>query len=109
MHRAPSVAYWRMPALLDETALSAALAALPQWYREGQEIVREVKFPSYLAGVEFVQKAAQIAEEMNHHPDIYLGWRKVTLRISTHSKKGLTDLDFKFAQQVEALLGQDGV
>lgn len=88
---------------LDETGISQALARLPQWRREGAEIVREMKFKTYLDGAAFVGQVANVAEEMNHHPDIHLGWRKVTLRLSTHSKGGLTAKDFDLAQKIEAL------
>lgn len=92
-----------MPELLDENTLSSALTEVPLWRREGQELVRELKFPTYLAGADFVARVAQVAEGMNHHPDILLAWRKVTLRISTHSKGGLTALDFDFTRKVEQL------
>jgi 4a-hydroxytetrahydrobiopterin dehydratase len=92
-----------MPEPLEENAVITALLAVPQWRREGMEIVREYKFKTYLDGVAFVDRVAVLAEEMNHHPDIHLGWRKVVLRLSTHSKGGLTSLDFKLAEKIEKL------
>jgi 4a-hydroxytetrahydrobiopterin dehydratase len=92
-----------MADLLDENGIGQALARVPQWRREGAEIVREIKFKTYLDGADFVGRAARVAEEMNHHPDIQLGWRKVTLRISTHSKGGLTAKDFELAAKIDQL------
>jgi 4a-hydroxytetrahydrobiopterin dehydratase len=92
-----------MPEPLEENAVITALTDIPRWRREGVEIVRECKFKTYLDGVAFVDRVAALAEEMNHHPDIYLGWRKVTLRLSTHSKGGLTTLDFNLAKKIEPL------
>ena len=68
---------------------------------EAREMQRELRFKSYLAGIAFVNEIARIAEDMNHHPDIQIGWRKVTLRISTHSAGGLTALDVEFASRVD--------
>ncbi|HSJ02779.1 MAG: 4a-hydroxytetrahydrobiopterin dehydratase [Verrucomicrobium sp.] len=93
-----------MPELLDETSLETELASLPEWKKEGAELVRTFSFPYYLAGISFVNEVANRAETLNHHPDIQIGWRKVTLRISTHSKGGLTELDFNLAREVDALV-----
>ncbi len=93
-----------MAELLDDTEMTRALAGVPQWRREGLEIVREIKFKTYLDGAAFVDRVAHVAEEMNHHPDIHLGWRKVILRVSTHSKGGLTAMDFELAAKIDRLM-----
>lgn len=93
-----------MAELLDETGIALALASLPHWRREGVEIVREIKFKAYLDGADFVGRVARLAENANHHPDIQLGWRKVTLRVCTHSKGGLTALDFALARAIESVV-----
>jgi 4a-hydroxytetrahydrobiopterin dehydratase len=88
------------PELLSELAVQERLSALPAWQVEGLELVREFRFASYLAGIEFVQRIAVLAEAMNHHPDLLVGWRKVTVRLTTHSAGGLTALDFELAGKV---------
>lgn len=85
------------PELLNEAAIQQALTTLPGWRVEGRELIKEFQFPSYLAGIEFVNKVARLAEAMNHHPDLYVGWRKVTMRLNTHSAGGLTALDLELA------------
>jgi len=103
MRPAPDVASSRMAAtLLPEDQITQALATIPEWKREGSEIVRTYSFPSYLGGIEFVNRVAALAEAANHHPDIQIGWRKVTLRLSTHSAKGLTQNDFDLARNADA-------
>lgn len=92
-----------MPVLLSEGDVAHELASVPGWHREGAEIVRTLSFPSYMAGINFVCEAARMAEEANHHPDIQIGWRKVTLRLSTHSKGGLTELDFALARRFDRI------
>lgn len=89
---------------LSEQAISGALATLPQWERHGEEISRTFGFPSYLSGIDFVQRVAELAETANHHPDMVVGWRKVTVKLSTHSTHGLTGKDFDLARQISAIV-----
>ena len=91
------------PELLSESAIQHQMTALPGWQVEGTELVKEFRFKSYLTGIEFVRQVAILAEEMNHHPDLLVGWRKVTVRLSTHSAGGLTGLDFALAGQIAAV------
>jgi len=92
-----------MPHLLDSEDLIRALAKVPDWCLADGQISRTYAFPSYMEGMEFVNQVAKVAEEMNHHPEIKIGWGKVTLVVCTHSKGGLTDLDFAFALRVDAI------
>ncbi|MFZ4763783.1 MAG: 4a-hydroxytetrahydrobiopterin dehydratase [Roseimicrobium sp.] len=95
-----------MAEVLEEPDIAKALATLPSWQREGSHIVRTFAFASYMLGIRFVQSVAELAETSNHHPDIHIAWRKVTLRLSTHSKRGLTEKDFALARAVDALAAE---
>jgi 4a-hydroxytetrahydrobiopterin dehydratase len=53
-----------------------------------------------------VNGVAEIAEEDDHHPDIDIRYSKVTLRLSTHSEGGLTDLDFEVAEKIDTLVDE---
>ncbi len=90
-----------MKTLLSETEIQDALRELPGWTVERLELVKVFRFPSYLDGIRFVNALAQEAEEMNHHPDLIVGWRVVTVRLSTHSAKGLTALDVTLAKAAD--------
>jgi len=79
----------------------------PRWYVQQEGLVAQFSFPTYLAGIEFVRQVAEIAESLNHHPDIYIGWRKVRLAIMTHSKKAITALDGEFVRRVEELKNRE--
>ena len=70
---------------------------------EGLELVKTFRFPAYLTGIDFVSLLGQAAEVMNHHPDLLVSWRKVTMRISTHSAGGLTELDVALAREADRL------
>ncbi len=91
------------PELLSESAIQQQMTPLPGWQREGTELVKEFRFTSYLAGIEFVRRVGGLAEAMNHHPDLFVGWRKVTVRLTTHSAGGLTRLDFELAGQIASV------
>lgn len=95
------------PELLHDASIQQSLATLPTWHVEGRELVTECRFASYLAGIEFIQQVGALAEAMNHHPDLFIGWRKVTVKLTTHSAGGLTRLDFELARQIKAKLAPE--
>ncbi len=95
-----------MRLLLTLDDIELALAKLPGWKREGTELVKKYRFSTYLSGIEFVRLLAHSAEEINHHPDFFVGWRKVTVRLTTHSEGGITSMDIKMAQQAEKAFKQ---
>jgi 4a-hydroxytetrahydrobiopterin dehydratase len=89
--------------LLSDSEIDTRLAG-GEWLREGQAIVRELKFADFAEAVAFVNRVAEAAEAANHHPDILLhGWNKVRLQLSTHSEGGLTGADFELARRIDGL------
>jgi len=91
-----------MPNKLTEKEISERLSKIPGWERQGQEISRLYTFPGFPEAIAFVNRVAELAETMDHHPDILIQYRKVRLTLSTHSAGGLTDLDFTLAQKIDA-------
>jgi len=73
------------------------------WREEGGALVREFELESFPAGIEFVRRLADLAERENHHPDIDIRYRKVTVRWSTHSAGGITDRDRELAARTAEL------
>lgn len=91
-----------MPDLLTPDAIAARLRSLEGWSVDDDgQLAKTYSFDTYLSGADFARRAAGIAETLNHHPDIRILWRKVSLAISTHSAGGITELDFEFATAVE--------
>ncbi len=89
---------------LKPTEITAELATIAGWTGKDRRsaIQRTFTFPSFRAALAFVQFAGEIAESIDHHPDIDIRYRKVTLTLSTHSVGGkLTELDFQFARAIE--------
>jgi 4a-hydroxytetrahydrobiopterin dehydratase len=80
------------------------LEKIPGWsLKKGpQQIVRTYELPSFRAAVAFVSYVAELAEAADHHPQIEIRHRKVTLRLSTHSAGELTAKDFELAALIDA-------
>ena len=93
-----------MPKLLTEEEIPSRLAALQDWAQKDAEIFREFTFQDFAAALQFVNRVATAAEAAHHHPDIDIRWNKVRLALSTHSKGGLTALDFDLADEIDALV-----
>ena len=88
---------------LNEQEISVHMRAVPNWARVAQVISRTFGFRGFLQSIDFVNQVAKVAEENNHHPDIEIHWNKVTLAFTTHDENGLTEKDFKLAQQCEKI------
>jgi 4a-hydroxytetrahydrobiopterin dehydratase len=94
------------PAPLNEDELLGLAAHLPGWKVSAQALEKTYLFESYLDGIEFVRRLAVAAEAMDHHPDLRVGWRKVTVTSTTHSVGAVTRLDEALALKAEASLRQ---
>lgn len=64
------------------------------WVLEGDAIRKKFTFTDFLEAVAFVNRLAPEAEKADHHPDILINYKRVTLTYSTHSEGGLTEKDF---------------
>ncbi|WP_044337234.1 4a-hydroxytetrahydrobiopterin dehydratase [Rossellomorea aquimaris] len=89
---------------LSEAAVSQKLKTLEKWrIKEEKWIERRYRFKDYLEGIRFVNKLAEAAEEVNHHPFITIQYKLVIVELTSWSENGLTDLDFDVAIQYEKL------
>jgi 4a-hydroxytetrahydrobiopterin dehydratase len=92
------------PEPLSDTTIADELRKLPGWERAGDVIVKTYKFDSYAGGLAFASAVGTIADGLDHHPDITIGWKKVTVSFATHSAGNkITVKDIKAAQVVESL------
>ena len=92
------------PPRLSDDDLAAALPGLPLWSGDGDGLRRTVELPSFRDAVAAIVAIADVAEEMDHHPDVDLRWRTLHLHLSTHSAGGVTALDLQLARRIDALL-----
>lgn len=94
-----------MAARLDDAEIERWMGAADGWARDGGAIRRSFTLDSFPAAIAFVTRVGFLAEAANHHPDIDIRWRTVTLTLSTHDAGGLTQRDFGLAAQVNEVAG----
>ena len=70
---------------------------------EDHHLEKEYGFPDFRTALAFTNRVGDVAEAEGHHPDVYLSWGKVTLRIWTHKIDGLTESDFILAAKADEL------
>ncbi|MDP5183984.1 4a-hydroxytetrahydrobiopterin dehydratase [Blastococcus sp. BMG 814] len=92
------------PPRLSPDELAAALPALPLWSGGGDGLRRTVQLPSFRDAVAAIVAIADVAEEMDHHPDVDLRWRTLHLTLVSHSAGGVSELDLELARRIDALL-----
>lgn len=90
--------------LLAQIEIDQYLAKLPLWKQEDKAIVRVQTFPAYKDALDFVYQVGLAAEKANHHPDIFMNFKRVTVRYWTHTARGVSALDFEMAAIVEELV-----
>jgi 4a-hydroxytetrahydrobiopterin dehydratase len=90
-------------AKLSRTEAEKRLASLSGWTLEGDAIRKQFTFKDFPAAIAFVNRLAPEAEAADHHPDILINYKRVTLTWSTHSEGGLTDKDFAGAATADRL------
>lgn len=90
---------------LEGEALNALSDELGADWRvvDGHHLEKEYRFPDFVTALDFVNRVGGMAEEQNHHPDLFLAWGRVVVRIWTHKIDGLTESDFVFAAKAETL------
>jgi 4a-hydroxytetrahydrobiopterin dehydratase len=93
-----------MPGKLSDIEIQRALGTRSGWTRRGNAITRTFEFPSFPEAIGFVNRIADVAERMNHHPDIDIRYTKVTCSIWTHSAGGITARDFTLAEEIDRIL-----
>lgn len=89
---------------LTEAAVKEALTNLPGWAYEDGKISKTYQLPNYPAGLMFASAVGTLCEALNHHPDLHIGYKKVTVTFTTHdSGNVVTDKDVEAAGKVEGL------
>jgi 4a-hydroxytetrahydrobiopterin dehydratase len=88
-------------AILSDQEVQGQLKGLTGWTLEGLAIKKQYTFNDFPAAVAFVGRLVPDAEAADHHPDIVINYRKVTLLYSTHSEGGLTQKDFDGAAMAD--------
>jgi 4a-hydroxytetrahydrobiopterin dehydratase len=92
-----------MPAILAPDQAEKALSALPGWKKsaDGKGIEKQFSFKNFKQAFAFMTRVAEIAEQMNHHPEWKNVYNKVDVRLTTHDAGGFTEKDVKLAEAME--------
>tara|TARA_Y100001954_G_scaffold188163_1_gene201508 strand:- start:94 stop:366 length:273 start_codon:yes stop_codon:yes gene_type:complete len=73
------------------------------WDYQNGKLTKSFDFDTYMDGIEFVNKIAQLAEKLNHHPDLQVGYCKIDIAISSHDFGGVTTKCINLATSIETL------
>jgi len=95
-------------AVLSNDEIERRLGVLPGWSRQGSTIVRQFAFKGFPEAVAFVGRLVPGAEAADHHPDLTINYRKVTVSYSTHSEGGVTEKDFAGAERANQAARETG-
>lgn len=90
-------------ARLSAEDIERRLSAMPGWSRAGEAITRQFTFDGFPEAVAFVSRLVPGAEAADHHPDVLINYRRVTVTYTTHSEGGLTAKDFAGAAMADSL------
>ena len=88
---------------LSRADIDARMLKITGWTLDGGAIRKQYTFKDFPAAIAFVDRLAPEAERADHHPDILINYKRVTLTYSTHSEGGLTDKDFAGAAVADRL------
>ena len=95
-------------ALTDQELEKNIKEMAPEWktgknQKEVSFIQRVYHASKFMEGIDFVQKVAKAAEENNHHPDIIINYKRISIRYWTHTASGVTLADIQMAQKINPL------
>ena len=93
---------------LDSEEISRQLSDLPGWRQQGDSLLVELEARDFPSAIALVSAVAEDAEEMNHHPDIDIRYRRVRFTLSTHSEGGVTQLDVELAHRISGHAARSG-
>lgn len=95
----------RAKKVLTKKQLDTALTNLSEWKPNAKQSFLKATFsqPDYITGLVFMARIAVHAELLQHHPDVTLSYKSVTVKLSTHEVKGITKLDIALAERISKL------
>ena len=92
-----------MSVLSDEDVQTRLAELGDGWEKYGNSLRREFKFDDFTGAVDFVNRLTPIANELNHHPDLFISWNLVRVSLISHSEHGITEKDFELAKKLDGL------
>lgn len=90
--------------LLTDEELGSGLKELHGWQVVEGQLTRTFEFKAYQEGLVFATAVGLIADRLDHHPDLHIGYKKVEVRVNTHSVNGLSPYDLELARRIDELI-----
>lgn len=90
--------------VLTTDELTAAVADLNGWKITGNHLTKRREFPNFVESLTFVNTVGELAEAADHHPDITFGWGYAEIKLTTHDRGGVTDVDLALAGEIDGIL-----
>ncbi len=90
--------------LLNKNQAHKYLLSFKSWEISDVSIKKKLKFNSYMDSIKFINDIATKAEELNHHPDMIVGWCEIEICFTSHDKGGITENCIHMAKCVESLI-----
>jgi 4a-hydroxytetrahydrobiopterin dehydratase len=84
--------------------VSDPISPPPGWERRDRTLHRELRFRDFAEAWAFMTRVAEVAEELDHHPDWSNSWNRVVIDLTSHDAGGLTARDVRLAERINALL-----
>ena len=88
---------------LTDEDIDERLSSTVGWTFENGALFKRVEFENFSSSLTFVNKVGEIAEAVDHHPDITFGWGYAELRTTTHDRGGVTDVDFALVEKIDEI------
>ncbi len=90
---------------LTDAQIQENLAQVDGWTIENGKLHKEFQFDNFISAFGFMTQLALVAESLNHHPEWFNVYNRVTIDLTTHDAGGISDLDFQWAKQADAIKG----
>ena len=94
------------PARLDDATIANWIEHHRSWRLEEGHLVRELSTRDYPGSISIVQAQTAIAEELDHHPIITVGYRELRFELWTHDREGITRLDLDYCERLDEMLAE---
>ena len=92
-----------MSTLLSEIQIETSLAELNNWQYDNKKINKVFTFSSYMESIDFINSVAKKAEEINHHPDLTVGYCKINIELTSHDLGGVTTGCIDLAKSIDSI------
>ncbi len=91
---------------LTDNEVDFNLTTLKGWSLNDNRIIKDFSFKNFKEAFDFMCDIADVAEELNHHPDWYNSYNKLNIKLTSHDVGGLTMNDFELASRIEEVIAE---